>query len=272
MSIDYKYYARTKNGHTIKILVEVLQSCLTNEAYFKLQTSGIEFRCFDNLKTTLINISLPMENFDEYKCNEDICIAVNLKHFHKILKNIKKKDSISLQIDKSNPTKLEIVIIPISIGRLSERKDTSGIIIREIELAPIRVPESYHYPKVIPSSEYQKMCKKMALVPGKIVEISIQKSNYIKFYCDGGDIFSSGMEFGEIEKTDSEFYRGNFYTTMLNQLIKMPGLSSQMQISAPIQKGYPIKFKMQAGPLGLIEIFLKTKEQIEYEESQRNEN
>lgn len=272
MEGNYSYYAETPYGYTIKVLTEVLHSCLTNEAFFRLEKSGIKSVCSDNRNTTLINVELMMENFDVYNCKTERTIAVNLKHLQRLLKNVKKKDTITLFITDKMPNKLGIRTVPIMVNKKSERADTSYISIREVTRSGIDIPEGYYYPKVIPATEYQKMCKKMGVVPGKIINITIQENNYISFFCDGGDIISSELTFGSIDpKLSKNTYEGRFYITILNQLIKMPGLSPKMQISAPKDKRFPIRIKMQAGNLGFIEVYLKTKEQIEYEEHKTTE-
>lgn len=269
MNEDYNFYADTPSGHAIKVLVEVFQRCVLNDGYFNLDKDGIHFCCTDNKKTTLLNSRLHMREFDNYHCETPKTVAINLKHFHKLLKNVKKKDSITMFINKDMPNKLGITLVPIIVKEKSERAETSFITIREVSNGEIDVPDGYHFPKVIPSNEYQKMCKKMAVVPGKTIRITIQENKFISFFCDGGDIISSEMAFGTKEK-DTDTYVGEFYTTTLDQLIKMPGLAPKMQISAPHDNRYPLKIRMNVGTLGFVEVFLKTKNQIEYEESKRD--
>ena len=192
---DNIFYAETQYGHTVKVLTEVYYGCLTNEAFYRLETTGIRSICSDNRFTTLLNLDLPRGNFDKYICKQDISIAINLKHLQKLLKNIKKKDSITLFIKKSVPNKLGIKIVPIILTKKADKSETSFINIREVTLSGIAIPTGYHFPKVIASTDYQKMCKKMAVVPGKIINITIQQDNFISFFCDG-DIISSDVTLG----------------------------------------------------------------------------
>lgn len=266
------FYAKTNSGYIIRGLGAVLHDCLTSDAHFCLEKSGISVCDSDNKNTSLININLPMGNFDTYRCARERTIAVTIKHLHKLLKNVKKKDSITLFIDdKRKPNKLGITVKPVPIAQKSDREETSYITFREVDYQKTDVPEGYHFPKVIASTEYQKMCKKMEIVPGKTITITIQESNYICFYCDGGDIITTEMAFGKLDSNTENVYEENFYASMLKQLIKMPGLSHNMQISAPLDKRFPIKIKMQAGTLGEIEVFLKTQKQVDYESQQQEE-
>jgi len=274
MSDEYQYYAESQYGYTVKGIMEVMHGCLTNEAYFRLEKSGFYSVCSDNRETTLLDIKLPMEQFDSYNCKVERTIAVNLKHLQKLLKSVKKKDAITLFIEEDNTNRLGIKIVPISINKNTEKADISFISIRDVIRPIIEIPDGYYFPKVIPSTDYQKMCKKMGAVPGKIISITIQENNFISFFCDGGDIITSELTFGskDLKCPKDTLYEGHFYIAHLNQLIKMPGLSPKMQISAPKNKGFPIRIKMQAGQLGSIGVYLKTKEQIEFEDSQKDEH
>jgi proliferating cell nuclear antigen PCNA len=269
------FNAEISSGHYIKVLVEVLENCFTGEVYFLLDKKGVHVLNTDNKDTILIAVDLLMENFENFKCTQERTIAITIKHMHKLLKSVKKKDSLTLFIDEKMPSKLGIKLIPIFMNKKSEKADTSYITFREITIETPMIPElsCYNQPKVIVASEYQKMCKKMTVVPGKTIFITIQNNDYICFYCDGGGVITSEMTFGTLNENE-EFYKGEFYTSTLNQLIKMPGLSNKMQISSPIAKysDYPIKIRMNVGDIGHIEIYLKTKDTILAEDAKRNSN
>jgi len=264
---DYDFYAETPSGYTIKILSEILYNCLSDEFFLSLKKTGISSSSKDNRKTTLLMIDLKMENFDNYKCVADKTIAINLKHLQKLLKSIKKKDSITLFIRQNTPNKLGIRIVPTVGTKKSDRIATDYISIREVVIMDHETIDGYDFPKVIGSSDYQKMCKKMIVVPGKIMNIKIQKSNYVSFFCDGGEIMSSELEFGTFDVNEPKCYNDVFYIDTITQLIKIPGLSPKIQIYAPNDDKYPIKFKIQAGTLGTLEIYIKNKNQIDYEET-----
>lgn len=265
------FYAETSHGHSIKVLTEVLQNCLGNEVYLKFERTGIFICCMDNKETILLNIALTMENFEIFKIEESLTltIAVNLKLLHKLIKNVKKKDFVTLFIAKENPTKLGILIVPTVSGRKSEKLEENLMTIREMVTDHIAIPTGYLLPKVIIGSEYQKMCKKMTAVANKNITIVIQESNYVSFANDKSDISNSKVHFGDLNPA-LPTYENIFYSNMLNQLIKISGLSPKLQISAPKNKAFPIRFKV-AMPLGTMEIFLKSKHTIEMEEVKREE-
>lgn len=263
---DFSFYGKT-NGHPIKILVEGLNNCLTGDIELNISKDGIKSICFDSNDTLGIIFELKMNQFDEFYCDEDKTIKINLKQFLKLLKNIKKKDNLILFV-KKNDVKFGVKINqPSSV----ERNDTSYINITKVEDFLINndpyesfpSENDYNYPKIIPSGEYQKICKKMNNIISKELEIEIQGSNYISF-SNNDQLLSTNTSFGTL-KQDEKSYKGIFSTTRLNQLIKLPGLSHNIEIYSPKNNSHPLKIKMNISILGYIEIFLKNENMIQYE-------
>lgn len=269
MEEEYLFYAETPYGHIVKVLVEVLHSCLTNTVVFDLEKSGITSVCVDKRGTTLIDVNLRMENFARYECHTPRTISANLKHLQKALKNVKKKDEIILYIKSDQPNILYIVISPTNVAKKQEKSETFTISILDAVSDHLKCEWEYHFPKVIPSTDYQKMCKKMKDVPGKVVTVTIQEQYYVSFFCDGSGVMSARSSFGE-KREGIEEYEGEFYTTMLAQLQKVTGLSPTMQIAAPKDPSYPIKITIKAGMLGELTVTLKTKTLIEFEAAKNN--
>ena len=102
-------------------------------------------------------------------------MGINLTHFHKMLKSIKKKDSLLLFIDEDDSTNLGIRVIPKENNRVS----TSYIKIQNQQNIDITLPTGYNNPIIVPSTEYQKMCKEMVNISNTIKIVS--KSSFIKF-------------------------------------------------------------------------------------------
>ena len=269
MPFKKTFYAETPQGFIFKTLVELLNNCLTGDAYFRLEKDGIYSSCLDTHQTILIKINLKRENFLDYECSEEAHIGVNLKHLQKLVKNIKKKDKIIIFIDPLKPRKLGITTMPNTVNPESQKSDTSYITYHNVRKKDFNVDGGYTNPKVIKSVDFQKMCKKMMTVD-KTLQITIQGSRYASFYADGGEIISSEMEYGVVDEDSKDIpYNAEFDTPKINQLIKMCPLSCQMQLYAPGIKGNPLRVKMLAGNLGTVEVYVKDKEQIELEKKHK---
>lgn len=264
MTVIFK--AKTHCAYTIKILAELLQNNIKT-ACFELDEDGIKLSMMDHHETILIQLSLESENFTLYKfkLKEKKFLGINLNHFHRMLKSIKKKDSLQLFIDDEFPNDLGIKVIPKENNRIT----TSFIKIQEKQNISIEVPTGYDKPVIVPSSEYQKMCKDMAHI-GNMIRVT-SKNFHIKFICNAGGVMKRDVEFGEMSDSDDNEddddeskvneYVDDFDTEQLSRITKMAGLASNMQIYPKRKK--PLLFKSSVGSLGKISIYIKSKDQIE---------
>ena len=264
MTVIFK--AKTNNAYTIKILAELLQNNIKT-ACFEIDNNSINLCMMDHHRTILIKLSLESENFTLYKfkSKDKLFIGINLNHFHKMLKSIKKKDSMQLFIDDESPTDLGIKVIPKENNRIT----TSFIKIQVIQTLDIDIPTGYGKPIIVPSSEYQKMCKDMAHIGSSVNVVS--KNFHIKFICNAGGVMKRHVDFGEMGDSDEEEedndntveYNQFFDTEQLSRVTKMSGLSINTQIYT--KKGLPLLFKSSIGSLGKISIFIKSKDLLEKE-------
>ena len=231
-------------------------------------------RMTDYNRHILIDLNLASENFSIYKCkSEKFYIGVNLSHVHKMLKTIKKKDNITIYIDDNEPTELCITVEP----KENTRVTTSKVKIQFIENIHPELPEGYEKSILVSSSEYQKMIKEMNSI-GKSVKI-ISKGGYIKFLSDEGGIYSKNVTFGEYSKDedddddyneDSELFSHTYETDKLTRISKIAGLSNNMQIYT--RSDLPLAFRSSVGSLGKISIYVKSKNQIENDENEENDD
>lgn len=262
------FNAKTHCAYTIKILAELLQNNIKT-ACFEIDEDGVKLCMMDHHRTILIQVSLDSENFTLYKfkCKDKLFLGINLNHFHKMLKSIKKKDSMQLFINDDSPNDLGIKVIPKENNRIT----TSFVTIQEIQTIDIDIPEGYGKPIIVPSSEYQKMCKDMAHI-GNMINV-VARNFHIKFRCNACGVMKRHVEFGEMGDSDDEEeeednvveYNQDFDTEQLSRITKMAGLSTSMQIYP--KQGKPLLFKSAIGSLGKISIYIKSKDLIEKENS-----
>ena len=136
----------------------------------------------------------------------------------------------------------------------------------------------YSDPMVIEASDFQKI--KRITSDGKVgnmIHVKMQGNNYIKFSCETKDLYTSKVKFGElITKEDVDeaeevpgVYQANFYNSMFNLLVKLPGLCSQMQFFSPSIQGYPLKIQVSTGNIGVLQIYLKDIDQLNLEEEKQ---
>lgn len=253
------FRAKSQDAYVLKILAELLSNNIKTGC-FEVDIDGISLCMMDHHRRILIDLKLKAENFLIYKfTSKKMFLGINLNHWHKMLKSIKKKDSIELFIDDSSLTDLGIKVIPKENNRVT----TSYVKIQSIQNLDIDIPTGYGKPIIISSSEYQKIVKDMGNI-GNTMKV-VSKNFSIEFSCNAGGILKRSVRFGE-DANDEEDELGeefiqDFNTEQLCRITKLSGLSTNIQI----YPGKPLLFKSNVGSIGNIAIYIKSKEQIESE-------
>ena len=298
---DCIFYGEVVKGYIIKTLVDVLVGSF-NRTPFSITENGIYIRDCDKNRSILFNIELHREKFIKYKCVRDIFFSANVKHIQRLIRNLKKKDSLILGIRKETPDILCIMICPArKTENTNYRSETADIRI-QIESNPslVDIPNSevYKFPYVIDASEFQKV-KRISSV-AKVIKVVIQGDSYLGFICDK-EIYSTALHFGDppsLEKnyeedssdeeeedsetdsheedtvttTSSPIYTAEFNSSLFNHLVKLPGLCTQMQFYAPTEDLFPLRIRMEAGLLGIVDVYIKDTKTLEYDEEIVHEN
>jgi proliferating cell nuclear antigen PCNA len=256
------FKARTDQGYIIKVLSDLLQNNI-KMGCFVVDKSGIYFRMSDTHQRKCIDISLIGENFITYEVNtqKKIFIGVNLIHLYKMLKPIKKKDSIEFIKESEESDVLDIKQISSGSGKVT----TSSLTIQNIQNLEIELPSDYTTYVPIPSSEYQKMCKDMENISQTVQIKATEKS--ITFKADMTHVYARSIVFGD-DPDAPEIYNQIFDTEELNNLKRISGLGiTSGNIHIFCQKNRPILLRTNIGTLGKINIYIKSKEQIENEKT-----
>ena len=260
MDTSYLFYCKTSEGYIIKILSELLQNNIKNGC-FVVNEKGLFFRMTDSNRRILIDLDLLADKFSSFKYKESkqLSIGLNLSHFYKMLKNIKKKDSLVLFIDEDKEDELGIRVIPKEKNRVT----TSYVKIQNLQSLDIDTPKDYNKPVNIPSNEYIKMIKDLNNMGGNVITIS-SCTGFLKFNCNTSDIYSREILFGEsYEKMELNCVQ-EFDTEQLYRVSKISGLSTMLQVYQ--KEGFPLYFSSNIGNLGKIAIFIKDKKQIQEED------
>ena len=248
------FFCKTGEGYIIKTIAELLQNNIKNGCFLVSKT-GLTFRMTDSNRKILIDLELSAEQFTSYKCRsaETMSIGLNFSHFYKMVKSIKKKDSVVLFIDEGNDTELGIKVIPKEKSRIT----TSYVKIQNLQCLDVDLPTGYQHSIIVPSNEYMKMIKDLNSMGGNMIVVSASPSQ-ISFGCTSNGVYSRDITFGEADSEDEkQDCAQEFETEQLTRITKIAGLSTQIQIYQ--HEGLPILFKSNVGNLGKICIFVKDK-------------
>jgi proliferating cell nuclear antigen PCNA len=266
MSEEFIFKAKTREAFVLKILGELINFVL-KFASFKINEKGIFLLQPCDKNHQMIEISLFKEYFPYYRCDVPISFEVNCAHLHKMLKAIKKKDGITLFINNDNDDDLKL-------GICVEQSDENNKVVTYIPInktrsEDIKVPTDYDSPIIMTNKEFQKL-KNLHTISEDLVVTS--KPEFIKFFCDGGSIYSRELVIGNENDEDNKHinitYRQTFYTPYITRLTKCAMQSGVVQIFVDENNG--MKIKMKAGGLGEVIVYIKSKEIIEDEDEDQN--
>jgi proliferating cell nuclear antigen PCNA len=257
------FKCKTGEAYQIKVLAELLTNNL-KVGCFEVTDEGIVLRMSDQPRFTLVDLDLQAENFSLYKftSQDKLCLGLNLNHFHKMLKSIKKKDSLQLFISSDSTNELGIKTIP----KENTRVTTSGIKIQKIQNVDSELPIGYSKPVIVPSPDFQKMCKELSTIGSTNIKV-VAKKFHIDFIADADDILKRAVRLGETDDSDDEdsddsnslVYQATFTTDQFTRINKIAGLSSTMQIF-PGNQQLPLLFRSGVGSIGKISVYIKSKE------------
>ena len=210
------FYAEAVKGYNIKVMIDGLALNMPRTIFFATK-KGLSHRNTDEAKHVLIDINFPRDNFKAYKCKRDIIFSVNLKHLQKMIRNVKKKDSLSMYITEKEPDTFYVAIRPsgasaghnlrtetihVQITRISDLKKTIELPEIHREFPDDPGVEVYNYPMVIDSNDFQKMKKMSNSI--KIVRVQIQKNNYLCFDAGQSVVYGTKIECGELQDLDDD--------------------------------------------------------------------
>lgn len=258
------FFLKTDEAHIVKSTIEVLQNNFT-DVCFEFGDDSINLVTVDNKNpwTKLAFLSWNKEQFNEYNCQKAQNVGVNLQHFYKLLKNIKKKDQLSFELVKNKPGKLMINKI-FSTGQGTQSSE-SELQVQRRQLIHIKAFEGYGSPVLVSTGGFQRACKEINQLSKKII-ITI-KGNYMNLSCNVDGMYCHNVPFGEDTDTDDiesddNVYEDEFDTKVLMGLVKVSSLNDKMKVFPPLVVGKPLKLSVNTGNLGELVFYIRSRSSL----------
>ena len=259
------FHIKTQEGYVIKVLSELLHNNI-KVGCFEITKAGMFFRMTDTHNRLCIDIALYAENFEVFKVTlppqeSKILIGINLTHLRKMLRPVKKKETI--EFIKVAPEDDDLCI-RISSKEMNGETTTSNIKIQEMQIIDMDIPTGYDEYISIPTSKYQKMCKDMETI-SQSIKIESNKE-MIRFTSIMEGVYSRSILFG-VQNDSPVIYDQHFESEQLNNLGRISGLGATTTsiIQVFTKPHLPILLRTNIGTLGKIGIYIKSKEQMEEE-------
>ena len=95
--------AKLADGQIFKKIVDALKE-LVNEANFDCNASGMSLQAMDSTHVGLATLLLKSEGFDDFRCDRNLSLGINLTSLTKIIKSAGSNDSITFKAEDSGDT------------------------------------------------------------------------------------------------------------------------------------------------------------------------
>ena len=231
-----------------KSTFEVLKDILNDvNIYFRPQ--GMYIVTLDTARTSLIDLFLAGDNFEEYHCDqEEIIAGINISNTFKLLKTITNNDVITMEINSKEYMNIEIT---------SEAKKTSTkfqLKLLDINENRIEVPEvEMSTLTTLPSADFQRLCRDMSNL-GSEIEIT-REGKTIHLQCQGD--FANQETSIECPE-ESPKITGLYSLKYLNIFTKATSMCASVQIIQETGNRFLI-LKYNVANLGELKFYLATK-------------
>ena len=238
----------TIQASAIKSTFEVLKDILNDvNIYFK--PSGVYITTLDTARTSLVDMFLSSDNFEEYECENEIVAGINVSNTFKLLKSITNNDVLMISIDCREFMNIEIH---------SETKKTStkfALKLLDINENQIEVPDmNMTTVTPMPSIDFQRICRDMYNIGGDI-EIT-RDGKVLRLKCEG-DFANQETEIQCTE--ESPRICGTYSLRYMNIFTKATSMCSTVQIMQEDNNRFLI-LKYNVANLGDLKFYLATKE------------
>ena len=237
----------TIQASAFKSCFEVLKDILNDvNIYFK--SGGMYVTTLDTARTSLIDVHLPADNFEEYECNEEIVAGINISNTFKLLKSITNSDILNISIDSKEYMNVEIV---------SESKNTNTkfqLKLLDINESQIEVPDiEMSTITTLPSVDFQRLCRDMSKI-GTEIEIT-REGTLMTLKCDGD---FANQETSISCSEESPRISGLYSLRYLNIFAKGSSMCSSVQVLQEEANRFLI-LKYNVASLGELKFYLATK-------------
>ena len=238
----------TIQASAFKSTFEVLKDILNDvNIYFK--PDGMYVVTLDTARTSLVDMFLSADNFEEYHCEqEEIIAGINISNTFKLLKTITNNDVLTIKINSKEYMNIEIT---------SESKKTSTTFqlkLLYINESRIEVPEiEMSTLTTLPSTDFQRLCRDMSNI-GTDIEIK-RVGKEIRFSCQGD--FANQETLIETPDESPEI-AGLYSLKYLNIFTKATSMCASVQIIQETGNRFLI-LKYNVANLGELKFYLATK-------------
>tara|TARA_B110000208_G_C11716751_1_gene411364 strand:- start:197 stop:1006 length:810 start_codon:yes stop_codon:yes gene_type:complete len=253
ISNNIKFKIKTIQSNSIKNLIESLKDILT-DTNIEISKGGLKIIAMDPSHTVLVHLKLEAKEFQEFVCNEEMILGVNMINFYKLIKFIGNNDTLTLYVDNDNESQLNIIM---------ESNDKNCVTKYKLNLMDIP-KENVEIPNLVfnsiitmPSGDFQKLCRDLHNISNTV---DIKSINNKLVFSSSGNIGSVEHIILENNNTlsttdiDGQITQGSFLLKHLVMFTKCTSLSPTVLLY--LKNDFPLIIEYKISSLGCIRLCL----------------
>lgn len=255
------FEARLVEGSLLKKLMESIKDLL-NEASWDCSGSGMCLQAMDSSHVALVSLMLKSESFENYRCDRNISLGINLTSMSKILKCASNDDIITIRADDEADSITFLFESP-----KQERVCDYEMKLMNLDTEHLGIPDT-EYACIIkmPSQELTHICRDLSSL-GDSVVICCTKDG-VRFSAKGdlGNGNIKLMQSANADKEDEaviidmrEAVTLTFSLRYLNFFTKAAPLSPQVSLSMSEDVPLMVEYKINGKDGGYVRYYLAPK-------------
>jgi len=244
----------TIQASAFKSTFETLKDIL-NDVNLYFRPNGVSVCTLDVARTSLVDLFLAKENFEEYVCDEEeIICGLNIANTFKLLKSITNSDVLTLYIAPGGKEYLHIEIAS-EAKKQTSKFDLKLLDIDESRIEVPEIPNDQIVSTTLPSTDFQRLCRDMANV-GADISIT-RKENVLTMQCEG-DFANQETSIETCEHINASF-SGTYSLRYLNIFTKATTMCSTVALMQETNNRFLI-LKYNVANLGELKFYLASKQ------------
>lgn len=161
-----------------KIIAAIKDLC--SDANFDCASSGISMQAMDGSHVALVELFLDAEEFKQFRCDRSVTLGLSLGSVDTILKCAADADRVAIKADDDGETCTFLIE-----NEAQTRSSEFGLNLLNIDSDHLGIPDTEYSCIVnIPSSEFGRVCKELALI-GDTIRISVPNEEKVVFSSAG---------------------------------------------------------------------------------------
>jgi proliferating cell nuclear antigen len=257
---------KLENSRILKGIIETLASII-DETEFRVTPKDFTISAMDPSRICLLKLAIKKDDFDEFKCEKESKVGLNLDDLDKILKRSATNDSVEIDFNETDP---KIKIKMQREGTSRTRTFSLALLDIDIEEIPMDNLLKIEYPtKWVIDPEFLVEAIKDAEIYSDILNIKAEENQGLVFNSSGqiGEMIYDLNEDDLMDSTINGTNSASYSLTFLKAILKIASITEKLEIS--LKSDHPLKMIFNLLEGGELSYFLAPRvEEVEYEEDE----